>query len=284
MVEAVGEGAEVGLGVLAILQRLEGTQHHGLEVAQHGVDPLELGQIPRLECTDHPGHVDASGVGDCGKAAKAIAGDDGLGQQAGHSPLGNRLRREAADHVELEPDRLTVVVHRDGGHEGNLVFRTPARLAPGASTIEVGVVQLYGTAQQSGSLLAGHGVVDLVVQQPGGGVTHAQIALERQGRDAGLGMADEVDGQEPGRERQFGVFHQGASSQRGLKTTVPALVDLAGATHHKVVLHAAALRAAKPLRPTRALGCLSALCIGAKVAQKLGERDAVLKLDPVTRH
>jgi hypothetical protein len=42
MIEPIGEGAEEGLGVLAVLQRLEGARHHGLEVAQHGVDPLEL--------------------------------------------------------------------------------------------------------------------------------------------------------------------------------------------------------------------------------------------------
>jgi hypothetical protein len=36
----------IALGVLAVFQRLEGTRHHGLELAQHGVEPLELGQGP----------------------------------------------------------------------------------------------------------------------------------------------------------------------------------------------------------------------------------------------
>lgn len=61
MVEPVSECAEVGLGVLAVNQRLEGARHHGLEVPQHGVDPLELGKVQGLECAHHPGHVDASG-------------------------------------------------------------------------------------------------------------------------------------------------------------------------------------------------------------------------------
>ena len=68
VVEPICEGAEVGLGVLAVLQRLEGTRHNGLEVAQHGVDPSELGQVPGLECAHHPGHVDAPGFGDCSEA------------------------------------------------------------------------------------------------------------------------------------------------------------------------------------------------------------------------
>lgn len=43
VVEPVGnKGCELGLGVLAILQRLEGTRNHSLEVAQHGVYPLKL--------------------------------------------------------------------------------------------------------------------------------------------------------------------------------------------------------------------------------------------------
>jgi hypothetical protein len=58
MVEPVGKGCEIGLSVLAELQRLEGSSQGGLEVAQHGVDPLEFGQITRLERTHHPGRVD----------------------------------------------------------------------------------------------------------------------------------------------------------------------------------------------------------------------------------
>ena len=50
VVEPVGEGAEVGLGVLAVLQRLEGARHHGLEVVEQGVDPLELGKISESTC------------------------------------------------------------------------------------------------------------------------------------------------------------------------------------------------------------------------------------------
>lgn len=54
MVQQVDVGAEVGLGVLAVLQHLVGTQHHGLEVAHHSVDPLRLG---------HPGPLDTAVTG-----------------------------------------------------------------------------------------------------------------------------------------------------------------------------------------------------------------------------
>ena len=161
VVEPIGEGAEVGLGVLAVLQRFEGGRHRGLEVAQHGVDPLELGQVPRLECAHHPGHMDAFGFGDCGKAPQAVTGDDGLGQQAGLGPIGNGIRREAADHVERVPNRLSGVVHRNGRHEGNFVLRASSGLAPRALLTEVGVTELHRTAEQPRRFLARHGAVDL---------------------------------------------------------------------------------------------------------------------------
>lgn len=56
VVEPVDEGTEVGLGVLAVLQRFEGTRHHGLEVTQHGADPLELGQVRRAHITASVAH------------------------------------------------------------------------------------------------------------------------------------------------------------------------------------------------------------------------------------
>ena len=55
VVEPVGEGAEVGLAVLAVLQRLEGARHHGLEVSQQGVDPLEPWQVSESTCRARTG-------------------------------------------------------------------------------------------------------------------------------------------------------------------------------------------------------------------------------------
>ena len=71
-VEPVGEGSQVGLAVLAVLQRVKRAGQRGLEVAQHGVDPLELGQVLRLEGAHHPGQVDAAGVGDGGESALSL--------------------------------------------------------------------------------------------------------------------------------------------------------------------------------------------------------------------
>lgn len=238
VVETIGERTEVGLGVLAVLQRLEGARQHGFEVSQHGVDPLELGQVPRFERSHHLGLVNAPGFGDCGEAPQTVAVDDGLGLQAGLGPMGNRLGREPPDDVALDVLRLAGGVHRHGGHKVNLVFRTSSDLAARAFSTQVSIVQLHDAIQQSSRLLGGHGVVDFVLHQPGRGVADAQITLEGQSRDAGLGLAIEVGGQKPCRQRQLGVLHQGACRQRGLVSAFAALVQLAAAMTHYVVVPA----------------------------------------------
>ena len=59
-IETVGEGGQVVLTVLAALQRVERAGQRGLQIAQYGVDPLELEQVARLEITHRRrGQVDA---------------------------------------------------------------------------------------------------------------------------------------------------------------------------------------------------------------------------------
>ncbi len=252
LVESVGKCCEIGLGLLAELQRLEGSSQRDLEIAQHGVDPLEFGQMTRLEGFHHPGRVDTACISDGRKACQPVAGDNHGGQQAGLGPPGDGFAREALDQIELQAHWLAGRVQRHRRYEGHLVLRAPADFATRALSSEVGVIQLHEAIQPVRCLLVRHGSVDLVVQQPGGGVAHPQIALERQGRDAGLGLAD--------------------------------VEQLAGTVTDNVVLHAGATRAAKPIRPARAPNRLGTLRFGAKVGQKLRNRHAGLELDLVAGH
>jgi hypothetical protein len=269
VVEAIGEGTEVGLGVLAVLQRLEGARHHCLEVSQHGLDPLELGQVPMLQRSHHLGLVNAAGLGDCSEAPQSVAGDNNLGLQTGFSPMDNRLECEAPDDAELNVLRLACGVHRHGGNEGSIVFRTSPDLAASVFATQVSVVQLHSATQQSSRLPGGHGVVDFVVHQPGRGVADGHITLEDQGRDAGLRLVDEVEGQKPGRQRQLSLLHQGACRQRPLVSAFDVLVQLAAAVTHHVMFWAVAHRTVKPLRPVRLHERLWALHLCAEVRQKL---------------
>ena len=96
-VEAIGEGGQVAPSVLALVQRMEGPGQGGLQIAQHRVDPLELGKISRLEGADRGGHVHAAGVGHRSKAAQAIAGHQRARRQVGLGPVANRVQGEPTD-------------------------------------------------------------------------------------------------------------------------------------------------------------------------------------------
>src|SRR5450631_1908247 len=72
-VEAVGECTKVAVGVLAVLEGFVGARQHRLEVAQHGVDPLELRQIPGLALADDDHRVSAPGINHRGETSKAVA-------------------------------------------------------------------------------------------------------------------------------------------------------------------------------------------------------------------
>ena len=283
-VESVGEGAEVAGGVLAVLQRVESAGQGRLEVAQHRVDPLELRQVAGLAVTHDHRRVQAPGVGHCGEAGKAVAGNHAAGHQAGLGPLADRGERETTDQVELEVQRPALGGERDGGDERQLVLRASPSLAAGTLAAEVGVVDFDVALEPMAGLALGHDAVDLVVQQPRGGVAHAEVALERQRSQTSLGLADQVDGQEPGRKRQLGVLEQAACSQRGLVPARLALEELACAMANHVVGVAGALRAPKAARPASPLHRLGALRLGAKAVQEFGQRHAVLELDGVVGH
>ncbi len=54
-----------------------------------------------------------------------------------------------------------------------------------------------------------HGLHELVLEQPGGVVVDAKLAPQFQGRDAALGLGEEVDVEEPSGQRQLGGLEDG---------------------------------------------------------------------------
>ena len=72
-VESVGECAKVVVGVLAISERLVSAGEHRLVVAQDGVDPLELRQMPQLALADDFHAMRAAGVSYRPEACQAVA-------------------------------------------------------------------------------------------------------------------------------------------------------------------------------------------------------------------
>jgi hypothetical protein len=71
-VEAVGECRQVSSGVLTEVECMIATGQAGLEIAQDGVDPLELRQVFRLSPGDDGWLMDAPGFGDGAEAGETI--------------------------------------------------------------------------------------------------------------------------------------------------------------------------------------------------------------------
>src|SRR5574337_1354266 len=67
-VEAVSEGGAVSSRIFSEVERMVAAGETGLESAQHGVDPSELGQILRHSRPHDRTLVRAAGLGHCGKA------------------------------------------------------------------------------------------------------------------------------------------------------------------------------------------------------------------------
>ncbi len=172
MVEAVCESREVDLGVLAELQHFVGDGRRCLEFPQHGVDPLELGQVTRFGCLHYLGRVDAVRLGNGCNAVQPVTLHRRFGQQADICSIGVHPGCESFDRIDLHAHRLARGVQRQRRHERHLVVRASARLTARALTTEVGVVQLHSATQMGGGLFPRHGAFDLVVQQPGSGVVH----------------------------------------------------------------------------------------------------------------
>ena len=67
-VESIGKSREVLACVLSESECMVTPAQAGLEITQHGVDPLEFGQVLGLLCANDGGSMRAFGLFDGGKA------------------------------------------------------------------------------------------------------------------------------------------------------------------------------------------------------------------------
>lgn len=79
-VEAVGEFGEVA-GQMLGANRMVGSLHGVLDVAEHGIDPDECpASLPSPGAAGYQRLMGAAGLRGCGKAAQAIGADVGAGR------------------------------------------------------------------------------------------------------------------------------------------------------------------------------------------------------------
>ena len=123
-----------------------------------------------------------------------------------------------------------------------------------------------------------------IVKQPDRVVFHTQVAAELQRGDPSLGLADQIEGQKPGGQRQFGGLHDRAGRERGLMAAVATLIALEPAAIDQPMLMAIAARTAEPIGPARLLQSSLTLLLGAVEPLELRQGEAFLELDRAAGH
>src|SRR5674476_717756 len=283
-VEPVGKSAKILRCIFSKAKAVVAATQTGLEVAQHRVDPLQLGYILGLAPCHDSAFMGASGLGHSAEARQAIRIDGAASSKAFAGPICNGFELEARHRAELDTQRVAFISEGDSGDKGHFVLGATPDLAAHALTTQISIVNLdFATERKEGFTLS-HGLHQFVVYQPSRWVAHTELAFEGQGRQAGLGLTDEVNSQKPCRQRQFGRLKNSARDQRGLMPTGIALKNLVATGMQDAVWRTIAVGTTKPFGPASTLQRRRAKRFGAKELVELRHRQAGLKLDAIHSH
>lgn len=283
-VEAISESGEVSSRIFWEAERMITARQASFEVAEHRVDPLEFRQVFRFAPGHNGGLVHATGLSDGTEAGQPIREDRASRCEMRFCPVRNRLEGKPGHGHELDVQRVPVIAERDGSHERNLVLRAAPGLAAAAFAAEVRIIDLNLSFEHIALFALGHRQHQFVVNEPCGRVAHAEMPLQRQRRQASLGLADQVDRHEPYRQRQLCALKHRAGDEGALMPAGIALKDFVGASTQDAMRVMAAARTAKAVWPARFLKRLLALRFAPIAFEKLGHRQPRLKLNSIHCH
>ena len=119
----------------------------------------------------------------------------------------------------------------------------------------------------------------LEMHRPCGGIAHNELTFERERRQLSLGLADQIDGEKPRGQGQFGADDQRIGGDRGLEPTGTALLKGLGAATENAMGRGRASRTIEPNRPARSRERVCAVRLGAKGPQEFQRRPAGMSLN-----
>ena len=254
------------------------------EIAQHGVDPPELRQIPGFAATVDDHIMLTSSI------AYAIETTQAIGQYAAArikgitSPVLNGFTGKPGNRDKFGIDGMPLIIYGNCGDKRDLVFRSSPGLTTRILTAQISIIRLCRALQRVKGFALQHGLHELVLDTPGRGVADPQMALQRQRGQSRLGLTDQVNGEKPSSQGQAGALENGAGNQRSLVTTMAALKRLARTAFQNRMLGTVALGAMKSVRPAGRFQGRSTLLFRAKTLYEFGERQTFLKLHTIHRH
>ena len=182
-----------------------GTGDRRLDVAQHGVGPLEGGMAggPATRA-GRERDVPAAGVGNAAKAFEPVGEDGGA---FGDDFLGHALHPlslEAGDAAQLDPPGAAILRGLNR-HDNRLLARAAApRLAARVLTTEIGIIHLDPAIEPHALAGDAHDLGELGLDLPGRRLRDAEPAAELNRADPLLGLGDQIHGAEPSRQRHLG--------------------------------------------------------------------------------
>ena len=224
-----------------------------LDIAQQHVDPARAANLAGSAAAAGLQYgVRMACIGEAAETEQTITENLSVRRQMARLPIPDAGIVEAAHRLDHRMGWMLerrVRLYRD--QERLLVLRAAPRLAAVALPAQVGVIDLHEAGQLAWHFTLGHGLHDLVLDAPGRFVVHAQVALQLQGRHVRLGCGQQMDGQQPGAQRQLGGFEDRAAEQGGLVPAAPVLVVHLPAAAKARTPAIPAGRAAEALRPAR---------------------------------
>ncbi len=176
------------------------TQQAGHKIAEDGVNPLGLRHIHWLTSRANGRQVATTCFCDSTKAGKAIGEHRASQSQIIFYQSGHCLERESRDRFKPHVQFPMLFGRRHGCNESNLVLQDAPELSTSPLTAEVGITNLDFAFNPIANCTIGDYLPQLVLNQPSGWVTQAQLAIQCQGRQSRLGLADQVNRQKKNRQ------------------------------------------------------------------------------------
>lgn len=142
-VETIGRGGEIALCILAKLENMVNPGKVRFEVAQHGVEPAELRQLPWFAATDDDHRMRASRIGDAVESMEAIRQDLTSCIERAARPVFYGGTGKSLNRGKSRVDGMSLQINRDGRDKGHFVLEAPSTLAAGVCFTQIGIICLH---------------------------------------------------------------------------------------------------------------------------------------------
>lgn len=190
-----------------------GSSDRVLDVAEQGVDPVELRiRHTGTAATGDVALVDAGGRVKGPETVEAIADNVASGRN-GLLAIATHLGQSKAAHTaKLDPHRVALAIGLYRSDKGEFMLGTPTWFSRPLAA-QIGVINLDPAAEPLSLVMIVHDLQHLVFELPGRVISDTEVPRQLQCREAALTLGQQINGQEPGGQRQVSRMKDRAGGQ-----------------------------------------------------------------------